>query len=52
MEQYDLLIPDYAWETEMVQSLIRVLQSPQFRERMLAMGGYELDKPGQVRERF
>lgn len=52
MEQYDLLIPDYAWETPMVRRVIEVLQSEAFRERISALGGYELDKPGRVRERF
>ncbi len=52
MEQYDLLIPDYAWDTDMVRSLIRVLKSPEFAARIQAMGGYELDRPGRVRERF
>jgi len=52
MEQYDLLIPDYAWDTPMVRRLIEVLQSEAFRARISALGGYELDKPGTVRERF
>ena len=52
MEQYDLLIPDYAWETPMVRRVIEVLQSEAFRKRISALGGYELDKPGRVRERF
>ncbi len=52
MEQYDLLIPDYAWDTPMVRRLIEVLSSEAFRERIGALGGYELDKPGRVRERF
>ena len=52
MEQYDLLIPDYAWDTPMVQQLIEVLRSDAFRTRIEALGGYELDKPGRVRERF
>lgn len=52
MEQYDLLIPDYAWESPMVQKLIEVLRGDAFRARMEALGGYELDKPGTVREHF
>jgi len=51
-EQYDLLIPDYAWNTTMVQRLIQILKSDGFRQRLEALGGYSLDKPGTVRERF
>jgi len=52
MEQYDLLIPDYAWDSPMVQKLLEVLRSDTFRARLEAMGGYELDKPGTVRQHF
>ncbi len=52
MEQYDLLIPDYAWESPVVRKLIEVLQSDEFRARLEAMGGYELDRPGTVRRHF
>mgnify|MGYP001481157130 CR=1 FL=1 len=51
-EQYDLLIPDYAWNTTMVQRLIQILKSDGFRQRLEALSGYSLDKPGTVRERF
>ena len=49
MEQYDLLIPDYAWDTPMVQKLLEVLKSPQFRKKLEEMGGYEVCDPGRVR---
>ena len=52
VEQYDLLIPDEAWDTPMVQQLIRVLQSDELRARLSSLGGYELDRPGRVRQRF
>lgn len=48
IEEYDLLIPDIAWDSPMVQQLLRTLQSDAFREKILAMGGYTLDRPGQV----
>ena len=51
-EQYDLLIPDWAWETEPVRRLLAVLQSDAFRERLNALGGYTLDTPGRVRRHF
>ena len=51
-EQYDLLIPDHAWDLPMVQKLLLVLKSDAFRRRLEAMGGYEVDNPGAVREVF
>ncbi len=52
MEQYDLLIPDSAMDTPMVRELLRVLKSDAFRERLEALGGYRVEKPGTVREHF
>ena len=51
-EQYDLLIPDYAWDTPMVQALLEVLKSDEFRARMEALGGYRVDQPGRVRRHY
>ncbi len=51
-EQYDLLIPDYAWDTLLTNRLLKVLQSDAFRTRLESLGGYTLDAPGTVRERF
>lgn len=51
-EQYDLIIPDYAWDTPAVKKLLEVLQSEKFKARLAEMGGYTTDKPGTVRERF
>ena len=48
IEAYDLIIPDHAWETPVVQQLIATLKSPAFREKMLAMGGYTVDHPGEI----
>ncbi|MBE6007594.1 MAG: molybdopterin biosynthesis protein [Lachnospiraceae bacterium] len=52
MEQYDLLIPDSAWDTPMVQKLIEILKSKEFHDRLTALGGYRLTDPGKVREHF
>lgn len=51
-ELYDLLIPDGAFETPMVQKLLEVLRGGAFRLRLEKLGGYRLDAPGTVRERF
>ena len=52
LEQYDLLIPDTAWDTEPVQKLLDILRGEEFRSRIEALGGYELRQPGRVREHF
>ena len=51
-EQYDLLVPDYAWDTPGIQALLAALASPAFAERMQQMGGYRLEHPGTVRQQF
>jgi len=48
-EQYDLLIPDYAWDIPMVQQLLEALRSDGFRRKLDAMGGYTVKTPGTVR---
>ena len=48
-EQYDLLIPDHAWDLPMVQKLLDALKSDAFRQRLGEMGGYVLENPGTVR---
>lgn len=48
IEEYDLLIPDHAWESPMVRQLVDTLRSPAFREKIEAMGGYTLDRPGEI----
>jgi putative molybdopterin biosynthesis protein len=51
-EQYDLLIPDYAWDTTMVQRLLETLKSNSFRETLASLGGYTTENPGTVRQKF
>ena len=52
VEEYDLLIPENAWGTRMVRQLIQTLQSDAFRARIEAMGGYTLDRPGELIDVF
>ena len=49
-EQYDLLIAEDAFELEAVQRLLQVLKGPEFAQRLERLGGYTLDKPGEVRK--
>ena len=48
IEEYDLIIPDRAWDTPMVRSLLTILKSDAFREKILSLGGYTVDNPGEV----
>ena len=50
IEEYDLLVPDHVWDSPMLQQLIATLKSEAFREKLLAMGGYTLDRPGEIIE--
>ena len=52
VEEYDLLIPGKVWHTTMVRQLIATLKSTEFRERIEAMGGYTLDRPGEIIDVF
>lgn len=48
IEEYDLLIPDHAWDSPLVRQMVEVLKSQAFRDKLLAMGGYTLDRPGEI----
>jgi len=50
-EQYDLLIPDHAWNLPVLQQLLEVLKSEAFTQRLQDLGGYLIDTPGSVRLR-
>ena len=52
MEEYDLLIPESVWNSGLVRQLIRTLKSEAFRQRIEAMGGYTLDRPGEIIDLF
>ncbi|MBR0353183.1 MAG: molybdopterin biosynthesis protein [Oscillospiraceae bacterium] len=51
-EEYDLLIPETVWNSSLVRQLLRTLKSDAFRERIEAMGGYTLDRPGELIDVF
>ena len=48
-EQFDLLISDKAWNLPMIQKLIEVLKSEEFKKRLDMLGGYILENPGMER---
>ena len=41
-------MPDHAWETPMVQQLIATLKSDAFKEKILSLGGYTVENPGEI----
>ena len=47
IEEYDLIIPDHAWDTPMVRKLLTILKSDAFREKILSLGGYTVENPGE-----
>ena len=48
VEEYDLLIPDHAFDSPLVQRMLDILRSDAFRERLMQLGGYTLDRPGEL----
>lgn len=50
IEEYDLIIPDHAWDTPQTQAMLEVLKSEAFKAKLEAMGGYTLDAPGEIIE--
>ena len=48
IEEYDLIIPDHAWEAPMVRQLIATLKSDGFRDKILSLGGYTVESPGEI----
>ena len=50
IEEYDLIIPDHAWDTPMVRQMLATLKSEAFREKILSLGGYTIDNPGEIIE--
>ena len=50
IEEYDLIIPNHAWETPQVQQMIATMKSEEFKEKILALGGYTVENPGEIIE--
>ena len=50
IEEYDLIVPDHAWDTPQVQAMIETLKSEAFREKILSLGGYTVENPGEIIE--
>ena len=48
IEEYDLIVPDHAWDTPQVQQMIGVLKSEEFKNKILSLGGYTVENPGEI----
>ncbi len=47
-EQYDLIIPADRFESDKISILLETIQSDAFKERVLNLGGYHVDRTGEV----
>jgi putative molybdopterin biosynthesis protein len=47
-EQYDLVVPREYFETEAVQILLEIINSPAFKQRVEALGGYNTQNTGEI----
>ena len=47
IEEYDLIIPESAWDSPVIRQLLETLKSDRFKNRMLELGGYTVDRPGE-----
>jgi putative molybdopterin biosynthesis protein len=45
-ERYDLVIPQAYLTDEKIQILVEIIRSDEFKEKALAMGGYEVHETG------
>jgi len=48
-EQYDLLVLEDALQLDALKKLLDVLRSDAFAQRLAKLGGYKLEKPGEMR---
>ena len=47
-EQYDLVIPEIYFDMKNIQILFNAIQSPRFKKRVEALGGYSTEKTGTI----
>ena len=47
-EQYDLIIPEVFYESENIRILLDTINSPDFKKRVQALGGYSTEKTGKI----
>jgi putative molybdopterin biosynthesis protein len=47
-EQYDLVIPETHFNSEKIQILLEIIQSPAFKDRVKQLGGYNTELTGKI----
>ena len=47
IEEYDLLIPDFAYDTPLIRQMLDTMKSDEFKARLDALGGYTLEGIGE-----
>jgi putative molybdopterin biosynthesis protein len=47
-EEYDLVIPQDHFETDNIQALLKIINGEVFKNRVVALGGYNTEKTGRV----
>jgi putative molybdopterin biosynthesis protein len=47
-ERYDLVIPTHMLEDERVVLLLDIIRSSEFKDQVLALGGYEVEETGKI----
>ena len=48
VEEYDLVIPERYWADPRIRSLLEVIRSPEFKNEVQSLGGYGLERTGEV----
>jgi putative molybdopterin biosynthesis protein len=47
-ERYDLVIPAEHYENPLVQELLKVIAGQEFKEQVMALGGYDVRDTGSI----
>jgi len=47
-EEYDLVIPDRFYKTRKIQVLLETIQTREFQDRVMSLGGYSTQNTGEV----
>jgi putative molybdopterin biosynthesis protein len=47
-EEYDLIIPDRFYKTPKIQTLLKIIQTEKFKDRIQSLGGYGTQKTGKI----
>ncbi len=47
-ERYDLAIPEEYFKLDLVQKLLKVINKPEFQQKVVALGGYDISHTGET----